>query len=201
MKRFPQVLFGPYLDPGEEVLEVFHRHPFIIITGLAKILFFYFLIPFFLIYLFPEFTLFFGLWIFIGVIRLVRLLFNWYHDAIILTNVSLIKTYGNGLFNRTSTRLEYPMIEGISYAIQGLRKTIFNYGHVTVVRSGNASAVELSDAMNPPNIERLVLHYQEKFVSDQNLKDSSSLKDLLVSLVRHHAKTQGTNQNSSQQKK
>lgn len=188
MKKIPQVLFRPHLDPGEEVLEVFHRHPFVMLPSLGRILFFTFLVPLFLFYMFPEFALFFFLWIGVGTIRLVYLFFNWYHDALLVTTVSLLKTYWNGFFDRSSSRLEYPMIEGISYAIQGFRRTVFNYGHVHINRSGGSSAIELPDAMNPPKVERVILTHQEKFVSDQSMKDSETLKSLLVTMIRNHNK-------------
>jgi len=188
MKKIPQVLFRPHLDPGEEVLEVFHRHPFIMLPSMGRILFFTFLVPLFLFYMFPEFGIFLLLWMAVGVIRIIYVFFNWYHDALLVTSVSLLKTYWSGFFDRSSTRLEYPMIEGISYAIQGFRRTVFNYGHVHINRSGGSSAIELPDAMNPPKVERKVLSFQEKFVSDQSMKDSETLKGLLVNMLRHHNK-------------
>lgn len=188
MKKIPQLLFKPHLDPGEEVLEVFHRHPFILIPSMARILFFTFLVPLFLFYLFPEFALFFFIWMGVGAIRLIYLFFNWYHDALLVTNVSLLKTFWSGFFDRSSSRLEYPMIEGISYSIQGFRRTVFNYGHVHVNRSGGSSVIELPDAINPPKVERVILSHQEHFVSDQSLKDSETLKGLLVTMIRHHNK-------------
>ena len=89
------------------------------------------------------------------------------------------------------------MVEGLSYTIQGVRKTIFNYGHVTIERAGGAAAIQFLDAVSPQKVERLVLHYQEKFVTDQNLKDSKSLQNLLVTMLRHHSKTKGSERNSS----
>lgn len=188
MKKIPQVLFRPHLDPGEEVLDVFHRHPFIMFPSLARISFFTFLVPLFLYYMFPEFAFFFFLWMGVGIIRLVYVFFNWYHDALLVTNVSLLKTYWSGFFDRSSSRLEYPMIEGISYTIQGFRRTVFNYGHVHVNRSGGSSVLDLPDAINPPKVERVILSHQEKFVTDQSMKDSDTLKTLLVSMIRQHNK-------------
>lgn len=198
MKRIPQTLFAPHLDPGEEVIEVFHRHPFIMLPSLGRILFFTFLIPLLLFYMFPEFALFFFLWVGIGLIRLVYIFFNWYHDALLVTNVSLLRTFWNGFFDRSSSRLEYPMIEGISYAIQGFRRTVFNYGHVHVNRSGGSSVLDLPDAVNPPKVERLILSHQEKFVTDQSLQDSETLKTLLVTMIRNHNKNEATNGKGSQ---
>jgi len=188
MKKIAQRFFRMHLEPEEEVLEVFHRHPFIMLPSFGRILFFAFLVPMFLFYMFPEFVLFFMLWMFIGGVRIIYVLFSWYHDALLATSVSLLKTYWNGFFDRSSTRLEYPMMEGISYNIKGFRRTIFNYGHVHVNRSGGTSLLELPDAINPPKVERLILRQQERFVSDQSMKDSETLKSLLVTMIRHHNK-------------
>ena len=184
-------MFAPHLDPGEEVLQVFHRHPFIMLPSLGRVLFFTFLIPLLLFYMFPEFALFFFLWMGVGLIRLIYVIFNWYHDALLVTNVSLLKTFWNGFFDRSSSRLEYPMIEGISYAIQGFRRTVFNYGHVHVNRSGGSSVIELPDAVNPPKVERIILSHQENFVTKQSLEDSETLKSLLVTMIRQHNKNEG----------
>ncbi len=201
MKRIPQFLFRPHLDPGEEVLEVFHRHPFIMIPDIGRIMFFTFLVPLFLFYLFPEFAVFFFLWMAVGAIRLMYLVFNWYHDALLVTSVSLLKTYWSGFFDRSSSRLEYPMIEGISYTIQGFRRTVFNYGHIHVNRSGGASVLDLPDAVNPPKVERVILTHQEKFVTDQSMKDSETLKTLLVTMLRHHNKNNPEAKQSVTEKK
>ena len=68
MKIVAQIMFRKYLDPGEKVLEVCHRHFFIILGNIIRLLFFGFLIPLFLYYLFQGFILFFVLWIAISFI-------------------------------------------------------------------------------------------------------------------------------------
>ncbi len=192
MKIIPQILFKQYLEPGEEVLDICHRHIFIMMGSFLRMLFFGFLIPLLLWYLFPDVTIFVVPWMLISFARLTYIILTWYYDSLLITNVSLNKTFWNGFFSRSSARLEYPMIEGLSYNITGFRKTIFNYGLVTIERAGGAASIQFPDAVNPKKVERLVLHYQDKFVSDQNLKDSKSLQNLLVTMLRHHSKTQGT---------
>lgn len=183
------ILFAPYLEPGEKVLHVFHRHPFVMLGDMLRIAFFGFAIPLFLYALFPEFVLFFALWMGISLIRVVYVLFNWYHDAFLVTNVSLLHVEWNGFFDRVSSRLEYQNIEGTSSEIRGFRRTLFNYGQLTI-QGANISLV-LKDAINPKKSEKQIMMYQEKFVTDQNLKDSGTLKNLLTSMLRHHAKTEG----------
>jgi hypothetical protein len=188
---FAERAFRSFLEPGEEILEVFHRHPVVMVKKQLEILVFGVFVPLFLWYLFPEFVLFFTLWLVISVFRILYTVVGWYFDSLLLTNVSILDVYWNGFFDRSSSRLEYPMIEGISYAIQGFRRTVFNYGHVHINRSGGSSVLDLPDAVNPPKVERVILSHQEKFVSEQSIKDSDTLKSLLVTMIRHHNKNGG----------
>jgi hypothetical protein len=189
--KIANILFKPHLDPGEEIMAVCHRHIFVVTVDFFRILLFGAFIPSFLWYLFPDFGPFFVIWYTISFVRFFYVFFNWYHDALLITNVSLIKVGWDGFFDRSSTRLEYQMIEGLSYAIKGFKRTVFNYGDVTISRAGTGSALTLHDAVSPPKVERLVLSAQERFVSHQNLKDADALKNLLTVMLRHHAKTQG----------
>jgi len=181
-------LFAPYLEEGEKVLRVFHRHFFVMLPDLFRVLLFGVAIPLFLFYLFPDFAFFFAIWIFVTLIRLVYILFNWYHDALLVTTVSLISVQWNGFFDRMSSRLEYNQIDGTTSEIRGFRRTLFNYGNVTI-QHGSGVPIVLRDAVNPKSVEKQIMLYQDKFVSDQSLKDSDALKDLLTTMLRHHVKT------------
>ena len=185
-----EFLFAPYLEKGEKVLRVYHRHPFVMIPSLARVLFFGFGIPVFLYLLFPNFVLFFALWLFITLIRIIYILFNWYHDAVLVTPASLISVQWNGFFDRMSSRIEYHQIEGTGSEIRGFARTVFNFGNLTI-QFGSGAPMVLRDAINPKGVEKQILMYQEKFVSDANLKDAGTLKSLLTTMLRHHAKTEG----------
>ncbi len=179
-------IFGGYLDPGEKILAICHRHPLVFLPDALKVLFFGFIIPAFLFYLFPDYVVFFSIWFAISTVRLLRVVLIWYHDSLLLTNVSLIDVVWHGLFNRTTSRLEYSMIEGVTLEIQGFLKVVFNYGDVKVQGAGGGTYINLRDAINPRKVEKLVMAYQEKFVTDQSFKDSDALKNLLTSLIRQH---------------
>ncbi len=194
-------LFRVHLEPSERILQVCHRHIFVILPDLLRIGFFGFLVPMFLYFMFPEFSLIFIMWVLVGAIKVFYVLFNWYHDSLLITDVSLIKVEWNGFFDRVSSRLEYQNIDGISYSLRGFRRTVFNYGDVQIGQTANSTSITLKDAVNPARVERLVLSHQEHFVSDQNLKDADSLKSLLTIMLRHHSKTQGTGKPAPQLQK
>lgn len=184
---FPEKMFGPYLDAGEKILVVCHRHPFIVLPESFKVLGVGFIIPGFLYYLFPQYFVFFAIWFLIGLMRCVRIYMMWYHDALLITNVSLIDIYWNGFFDRSSTRLEYQNIEGVTQEIKGFLRTIFNYGDVTIQVMSGGDAMALKDAINPKKVERNIMEFQEKYSTEQSMKDSATLKALLARMVRQHA--------------
>jgi hypothetical protein len=184
------LLFAPYLEKGEKILKVFHRHPFVMLPDLLQVLFFGFLIPLFLFYLFPSLWFFFVVWLLVSLVRIVYILFSWYHDVILVSNVSLLAVQWNGFFDRLSSRLEYQQIDGSSSSIRGLRQTIFNYGDLQIAH-GSGMPLILRDAIAPKSSEKTIMMFQEKFTSDQNLKDAGTLKTLLSTMLRHHAKTEG----------
>lgn len=179
-------VFGSYLDPGEKILSICHKHPFVFIPDMLRVLFFGYAIPLFLFYLFPDYWLFFSIWLAISTLRLFRVILIWYHDSLLLTTESLIDVVWHGIFNRTTSRLEWSMIEGVTLEIKGFWEVAFNYGDVKVQGAGGGTYINLRDAVNPRKVEKLVMSYQEKFVTDQTFKDSESLKSLLTSLVRQH---------------
>lgn len=179
-------IFRSYLDPGEKILDICHRHPVIMTADLGRVLFFGFLIPAFLYYLFPNYWIFFGIWIAISILRALRVVLIWYHDVLLITDASLMDVYWNGIFSRTSSRLEYGMIEGVTIEISGIWKVVFNYGDVKVQGAGGGAYINLRDAINPKRVEKRIMHHQEKFVNNQSMKDSESLKNLLTSLIRQH---------------
>jgi hypothetical protein len=185
-----EVLFAPYLEKGEKIIEVFHRHPFVMLMDFLRILFFGFAIPLFLFYLFPDLWIIFAIWMCISALRILYVLADWYHDVILVSNVSLLSVQWNGFFDRVSSRLEYTLIDGSSSEIRGFRKTVFNYGDVSITH-GSGVPLTLRDVYNPKRVEKKIMTYQEKFVTDLNLKDANTLKTLLATMLRHHVKTEG----------
>lgn len=184
MMKFAQAMFASYLEDGEEIVAVCHRHPFVIAKDMLKLTVIGVVIPVGLYLLFPEYWLFFVLWLVINLVRLFRRYLIWYHDSLLVTNVSLVDVYWHSMFNRSSTRLEYQMIEGVTQDIKGFIRTVFNYGNISIQVMSGGEAMALKDAMNPKRVERVILDNQEKYSSEQSMKDSETLKSLLISMLR-----------------
>lgn len=187
-EKMTYYLFGPHLEQDEKILHVVHRHPFLMIKQGLKISVLHFFIPIFLWYVFPEIWFAFLVWVIYGFITINKMIFNWYFDAILVTDMSLVDVKWNGPFDRNSVRLEYTMIEGTSYNFKGILQTVFNFGTVQINRQGGAVGIELKDAVNPAKVESVIMSYQEKYIANKSLQDVNSLKSLLSEMVKKHTK-------------
>jgi hypothetical protein len=187
-KNATYYLFGPHLEKDENILYVVHRHPFLMFKNGLKIAALHFFLPIFLWNVFAEIWFVFLVWLIYGIIAMNKMIFNWYFDAILITDMSLIDVTWNGPFDRNSVRLEYSMIEGTSYSFKGILQTLFNYGTVQINRQGGATGFELKDAVNPSKVESVILNYQEKYLANKNMEDVGALKNLLTEMIRKHAK-------------
>src|SRR3989338_3056935 len=135
-KLFRKWVFGRYMDEGEKIMKIAHRHILIFKVNSAKTSFFGIMMPIFLYFLFEKGVLIFLVWIAIGVLGVIYHFLDWYFDAWVLTNQGVIDIHQNGFFEVTSTRIEYHMIEGISYTIKGFWQTLFKYGDITMDKLG-----------------------------------------------------------------
>ncbi len=188
VSKFTYYLFAPHLEENEKIIFAARRHPFVMLKEGLKISFFGFVLPIILWYLFPEIWFVFLIWILVGVISMNKVIFNWYFDAILVTNISLIDVKWNGPFDRTSIRMEYQNIQGVMVQVQKLWNTIFNYGLLQVVSAGGIVTIELEDCINPNRVESIIIAYQDQYLTNKNHKEVETLKSLLGSMVSQHVK-------------
>jgi hypothetical protein len=181
---FASIAFRGCLNRGEYIKFVAHVHPFITYTEFFKLMFLGIALPLGFNLIIPPFKIVWLVWLVIGIWAFVYELFNWYLDAWIITNMSIIDYQWDGFFKKSSTRIDYNTIEGVTYTIQGFWATIMNYGDIMVERMGSGTVVTLKNVAFPKQVEREVLKNQADFMKNKNLKDQTVLRDLLVSMVQ-----------------
>ncbi len=180
--------FGEYLEKGEHIHAVAHTSIITVWKALLRVATLGFFIPGILFLFFPQLLIPVLIWMGIGFFRLLYELYEWYYDVLLITNTSVLYIKSESLFDVTTNRVEYHMIEGVSYAIKGFWQTIFNFGNIMVEKVGAGTPVVLKNASSPAHIERLMLKYQEEYISHRNFQDHNTLKDLLSGMVRRHMK-------------
>lgn len=145
-----------------------------------------------LLYIVPVRLIFYGVLLLnIAVfVWFLRNFFDYYLDAWIITDRSVIDVEWHGWFHRQSTRIDFTSIEGVSYEIQGVLGTILRYGTVTVERIGSGTTVSIDHVKKPKDVESSILACQEACIRTKNMKDSSAVKDIIAEIVaeRMHIK-------------
>lgn len=149
----------------------------IILTSIALPTVFYLIFP-----IKPFYYVWF-IWGGFGLIRLIYRLADWYFDAWLITNTGVIDVKWNGFFNRSSTRMEYNAIRGLTYSIQGFWGTIFNFGDVSIEHFLSSEVVVLRKAVSPKKIERAILSAQNTYLESKTVEDHEALKTMLIEMV------------------
>ncbi len=189
MNRLSTYLFSRYIDEGEEIIDVAHKHLLVLKLDAAKSIFFGLIMPAFLLVLFPAYLVFLIIWLIGGLVAMAYHFYDWYYDAWILTDHGVVDVQRNGLFDFTSTRIDYHMIEGISYTIRGVLQTIFSFGDITIDKLGTNTQVILHKAKAPKHLERKVVKLQEHYVSERSVRDHDALKGMLSEMIAYHVQS------------
>jgi len=181
---FANILFRNHLNEGERIYFVAHTHPFLMYSTFFKLLFIGILVPLGFNLIMPPFQILWIVWIAIGALAFFYEIMNWYLDAWLVTNQGVLDIQWNSFFDKSSTRIEYQTIEGITYEIKGFWGTIMNFGDITIERTGSGTIIRLERVASPKKVEQEVLHYQKQFIHYKNLKDQTALRDMLVAMAQ-----------------
>ncbi len=184
-------LYRRHLDEGEEIFKVAHRHWLILKIKLWKSTWFGIIPPIVLFYFFPMFFIVSLIWVLAGITHFIIKYLEWYYDCFLITNIGVIDIERHGLFDNTSKRIEYHMIDGISYTIQGFLPTILDYGDMVIDKMGSGIQINLEDAANPRKLDRTIMKYQEQFIHEKSFTDHEILKGMLADMIATHASQNG----------
>ncbi len=191
MLSINKFLFSGFLDDDEKILYIAHRHIFIHLKTLLRTTLFGIAIPLFFHLLFPDAMIFWFLWAVAGSVTFLYQLFDWYYDVWVFTNVGVVNVEWNGFFDRAASRVDYHMIEGISYNVKGFWPTIFNFGDIVLERIGAAQPILLKDARKPRKIEKKFTHFHNHFINERRYSNHENLKELLAEMLHDHVQRTG----------
>lgn len=177
-----KIFFGYHLEDDEHIKYIARQHIWLHRKPLFKSLFFGCLSPVVLFVFFPPLYYFWLSWLFLGFLWFLYRLCDWYFDAWLITNRGVLDIEWNGFFNRSSTRLEYQTISGLSFTIAGFWGTIFRYGTISIDTFGNNKFI-LEFASDPKSVELQILSAQESAISDQSYRDHETLKKMLADMI------------------
>lgn len=182
-----KIIFRNLLDKGEKILMVAHVHPFIVYPQLLRVVFFGMLIPAGAYFLFPPLWTIWLAWGVLGVVLFGYRFMQWYLDAWIVTNSSVIDHEWNSPFDQSTNRIEYGNIDGISNEIKGFWGTMLRYGNIQITHVSGSPLI-LENVASPRKVERFIMEHQQTFIHNQGFEDHAKLKDMLTKLLRSSGK-------------
>lgn len=184
--RFRYYIFKPYLEEGEVIVDVFHRHVIVIFKDMIRIGLLGLALPIFLYYLFPGLWLVWSIWIGCGLFREMYVVVDWFHDVIVVTDSTLLSVKWEGIWHRTARRLEFHVVEGATTEFRGPLQLLLNYGKLVILSVGGNNTLTLVDTYRPKKAEMKVLDYRNQYMEKEQYKDSEQLKNLVTAMIRNH---------------
>lgn len=200
MTTIDQHAFNTFLDPDETILEVIHKHWFSLIAEVVKASLFGIITPLVLLWIIPNPRMLAVviIWIIIGIGWVIYDFFDWYLDAIVLTDQNFLDIEWNGFFEKTANRINYEHLESASYVIKGVIATFFGFGDLTI-STHNMGDKGLTHTRNVREMQKLVLNMRDKFVSEQSKSDTDDLKRALRAFIREGGMIEDTPDNNKKE--
>lgn len=176
--------FSRHLDDKEEITLVVHKHwlmgiknlfwPSLVFLGVWSILAFS-----------PNRTMFYGVTLAAVFVLIwwIRNFMDYYLDAWVITDKGIIDLEWHGWFHRSSTRVLYSDIQGVSYEVNGILGTMFRYGHMDVEKISTGTTFGMDYVKSPRMIESMILENMEKYLHSKNLKDATTVQGILAEFV------------------
>lgn len=201
MRSLNEWLFRRHLEEDEIITMYVHKHWML---GL-KTLFWpsvSFLASWAFLSIAPFLTVLYmvALWSVFSLVWWIRNFLDYYLDAWLLTDHAIIDVKWQGWFHRTSTRILYSDVQGVSYEIKGVGGTFLRYGDISVEKVSTGGKVLLEKVPRPRRVEMEVLHNMETYMHSKNLKDAKRIQEVLAEVVSRELQISDLQQGKSKKK-
>src|SRR6185295_1123740 len=186
-------LFKGHLDEDEELFFVAHKHWMEILERVLILIFLGIIFPW-VLWMFLDFkVLFVLLWNLGFLFWFCYHVFDWYFDAFLITDRSVIDVAWYSFFDKESARVDYGDLKEMSYEIRGLWPTILQYGNI-FIHLNSGSELSLKNVRNPKNVELVISRYKEEFLTKRKMTDTTVIQEILADIVKNHIAEHGVPQ-------
>lgn len=194
--------FSRHLDDEEEISIVVHKHwlmgikslfwPSIIFIGVWSIL-----------ALAPNKTMAYGVALaaMFVLIWWIRNFMDYYLDAWVITDKGIIDLAWHGWFHRSSSRVLYSDLQGVSYEINGIFGTLFGYGQMEIEKISTGTTIAMDYVKDPKTVESVILENMEDYLHAKNLKDATTVQGILAEFVAGSLQKQSAEEQNSRHQK
>jgi len=188
---FKRLLFKRYLDKGETLFFVINHHWITVKDQMIKIAVLGYLITLSMIVFFtgifnPLSYLFYG-WLIVSLCYSIYAFLDWYLDAWLLTDISIIETSWDGFFKQRSSRVEYTAIESVDVEVKGIKQTVLNYGDIILIKSSGVN-IRMEKVAKPHLASSWLSKIRGEALVNKNVQNSESIKGLLAEIIENHIK-------------
>jgi len=156
MKKISKVL---KLKEDEKVIRVIRHYFFVVIPSLVVSTLIVFMDFFLMFYFFSlgwwGTVMFFSI-LFIAVFYIIRLLFLWNRNLIIVTNKRLIDLESSGFFKKLVTDFPFKKIKNVTLDVNGIIRRIFRYGDIKLDIEAQPLGFRLYNIKKPAEILELI---------------------------------------------
>lgn len=190
MLFFDKLLFRPHLAPGESLLFVAHKHWIEILKISFQITFFGFAIPWLLWAFFPNFFWIAVVWSSIATIVYFLEIADWYFDAWLVTNISIIDVEWKSIFHHLSSRVDFNDIKEIAWEVKGFWGTVLGFGDM-MMNLTVGSQIGLENVNSPKKVELMIHKIRSQVLNEQKMSTADTLQEILADIVKNHISEHG----------
>jgi hypothetical protein len=189
-KKIENRLFASHLADEEKIIMIVHKHWVEILLPTIELGFFGIIMPIAVTVIFTKIFYLAVLWFLIALGIFFYALADWYFDAWLVTNISIIDTEWKGLFHRLSSRVEYDDVKEISWEVKGFWSYLLRYGDLKMNLTVGSEVV-LENAYRPKEQEIKVHAIKDDVLGEQKMTDTAAIQEILAEVIKKHINENG----------
>jgi len=171
------------LKKGEEIITAVRRYGLTLLWQWFIILLLLAVPFFFMFWLFRHdwwgMTLFLAPIIF-GLAWIIRIIFLWRKNVLVITNQRLIDYDQRGLFDQLVSEIFYDQVEDVHGRIRGVWGTIFRYGEITI-QSGNGKINIIAKQIKQPvYLQQEINELRQNYLAKKTLDFSKGAVEAVI---------------------
>ena len=148
------------LKENEEVLQVFGSYGLFLILPISLGIFLTLAPWFYFVRLYDFGPVGLGAFVLsqtIGLSIIIRKIYIWRMNLLVITNYRIVDINQKSIFNRVISEVGYDILQNITYEVKGVVATFLNYGNLIFETIGSDTAYVFRRVKNPARIQNLVI--------------------------------------------
>jgi len=125
----------------------------------------------------------FGLDLGIGFLLLLRTIFLWQKNQLLITTHRVIDIDQRGFFDKTVSEISYDQIEDVFGKIKGVFGTIFRYGEINIQTGAGKVQICLQKIKQPVALQQQINELRERYVSRYSSRFSGDVAEIIIDKI------------------